>query len=506
MEWLAHGALGLEVLFSSGNVLAAVAGCLLGLAVGVLPGLGPMASIAMLLPVTYALAPPTALIFLAGIYYGAQYGGAVPAILRQLPGEASSAVTVRDGYAMARAGQAGAALGAAALASFVAGTVGTLLLAALAPLLSAQAQQVLQAPEQVALLVLLLVGAVVLASGALLKALGMVLVGLLLGLVGMDPYSGQLRYDLGLPELAGGISFMALAMGLFGLGEIIAHLGRKPAEPALAVQAPALAQRWPDALQRRQLRPALLRGTVLGSLLGWLPGGGALLASFAAYAVEGLRRLRPGELPLGQGNIRGVAAPEAANSAGAQAAFMPLLALGLPTNAVMALLLGALSLHQVQPGPLVPSQAPQLFWGLILSMGLGNLVLLLCGLPLLGLWLRVLALPYRLLFPALVLLCALGMYSLQASSFSVALLCLCALLGYVFRQLGMEPGPLLLGFIVAPQLEAQLRLALVQGQGTWSVFWTRPLAAGLLVLTGLLLLLVLLPGLQRQRGQTFVDD
>ena len=502
MELLQHLALGMGVAFTPINLLYALVGCVLGTLIGVLPGIGPVATIAMLLPATYALPPVSALIMLAGIYYGAQYGGSTTAILVNLPGESSSVVTCIDGYQMARQGRAGPALAAAGLGSFFAGCVGTLVLAAFAPALTELAFAFGPA-EYFALMVLGLIGAVVLASGALLQAIGMVLLGLLLGLVGTDVNSGVARFAFEVPELGDGIGFVAIAMGVFGYGEIISNLARP--EHAREVFTARLQSLWPSRQDFKDMAPAVLRGTALGSLLGILPGGGALLASFAAYALEKKITCKPGEVPFGQGNIRGVASPESANNAGAQTAFIPLLTLGIPPNAVMALMVGAMTIHNIQPGPQVMTSNPELFWGLIASMWIGDLMLVVLNLPLIGIWVRLLSVPYRWLFPAIVLFCAIGVYTTNHSSFDIWLVAAFGLVGYVFKQLDMEPAPLLLGFILGPMMEENLRRALLLSRGDWSVLVTRPLSAGLLLAALVLMLLVLLPTIQKRRAKAFVE-
>ena len=503
MDLISNLALGFGVAFTPLNLLYALIGCLLGTLIGVLPGIGPVATIAMLLPATYALPPVSALIMLAGIYYGAQYGGSTTAILVNLPGESSSVVTCLDGYQMARQGRAGPALAAAGLGSFFAGCVGTLILAAFAPVLTQLAFQFGPA-EYFALMVLGLVGAVVLASGSLLKAIAMVVLGILLGLVGTDINSGVARFAFDRPELSDGIGFVAIAMGVFGYGEIISNLARQ--ERQRIVLSAKVQGLWPSKQDFRDMTPAVLRGTALGSLLGILPGGGALLASFASYALEKKIRCKPGELPLGQGNIRGVAAPESANNAGAQTSFIPLLTLGIPPNAVMALMVGAMTLHNIQPGPQVMTSNPELFWGLIASMWIGNLMLVVLNLPLIGIWIRLLSVPYRWLFPAIVLFCAIGVYTTNHSTFDIWLVAGFGLVGYVFNKLGMEPAPLLLGFILGPMMEEYLRRALLLSRGDWSVFVSRPLSAGLLAGALFLVFVVLLPVIKNKRAEAFVEE
>ena len=503
MELFDHLALGFGVAFTPLNLLYAFAGCLLGTLIGVLPGIGPLATIAMLLPATYALPPVAALIMLAGIYYGAQYGGSTTAILVNLPGEASSVVTVIDGYQMARKGRAGPALAAAGIGSFFAGCVGTLVLAAFAVPLT-EVAFLFGPAEYCALMLLGLVGAVVLASGDLLKAFGMILLGLLLGLVGTDVNSGLARFAFDVPELTDGIGFIVIAMGVFGYGEIISNLGRHASErQVFTAHVHGL---LPSRTDFRRMWPAILRGTGLGSVLGILPGGGAVMAAFAAYTMEKKIRLQPGEVPFGQGNIRGVAAPEAANNAASQTSFIPLLTLGIPPNAVMALMVGAMTIHNIQPGPQVMSSNPELFWGLIASMWIGNAMLIVLNLPLIGIWIRLLSVPYRWLFPAIVLFCAIGVYSTNNNVWDIWMVGGFGVVGYVFIKLGMEPAPLLLGFILGPMMEENLRRALLLSRGDWGVFVTRPLSAGLLLAAVLLLLLVLLPSVKRKREQALLQE
>jgi TctA family transporter len=503
MELYDHLALGFGVAFTFQNLIYAFIGCLLGTLIGVLPGIGPLATIAMLLPATYGLPPVAALIMLAGIYYGAQYGGSTTAILVNLPGESSSVVTVIDGHQMARKGRAGPALSAAALGSFFAGCVGTLVLAAFAPPLTEVALS-FGPSEYFALMVLGLIGAVVLASGSLIKALAMIVLGLLIGLVGTDVNSGVARFSFDIPELTDGISFVVIAMGIFGYGEIISNLSQD--EEKREVFVGKVKGLMPTAEDFKRMAPAVLRGTALGSVLGILPGGGALLSSFAAYTIEKKTKLKPGEVPFGQGNIRGVASPEAANNAGSQTSFIPLLTLGIPPNAVMALMVGAMTIHNIQPGPQVMTSNPELFWGLIASMWIGNLMLVILNLPLIGLWVKLLTVPYRWLFPAIVLFCAVGVYSTNNNSFDIWMVALFGLIGYMFIKLGCEPAPLLLGLILGPMMEEYLRRAMLISRGDWSVFVTRPISASLLAAAAVLLVIVLLPSIKKKREEAFVEE
>ena len=503
MDLISNLSLGFSVAFTPINLLYCLLGCILGTLIGVLPGIGPVATIAMLLPATYALPPVSALIMLAGIYYGAQYGGSTTAILVNLPGESSSVVTVIDGYQMARKGRAGPALAAAGLGSFFAGSVGTLILAAFAPPLTEVAFKFGPA-EYFSLMILGLIGAVVLASGSLLKAIAMIVLGLLLGLVGTDVNSGVARFSFDIPELTDGIGFVAIAMGVFGYGEIIANLAQP--EDQREVFTGKVEGLFPTKEDFKRMLPAVLRGTALGASLGILPGGGALLAAFAAYTIEKKTKLHPGEVPFGKGNIRGVAAPESANNAGAQTSFIPLLTLGIPPNAVMALMVGAMTIHNIQPGPQVMTSNPELFWGLIASMWIGNAMLIILNLPMIGMWIKLLSVPYRWLFPAIVLFCAVGVYGTKNSEFDVWMVGIFGFIGYVFYKLGTEPAPLLLGFILGPMMEENLRRALLLSRGDWSVFVTRPISAVMLALAVILLIIVTLPAVKNKREEAFVEE
>ncbi|ACO78328.1 hypothetical protein AvCA_21270 [Azotobacter vinelandii CA] len=500
MELLSNLSLGVEAALSWSNLLYCFAGVTLGTLVGVLPGLGPVATIAMLLPVTYGLPPDAALIMLAGIYYGAQYGGSTAAILVNLPGESSSLVTCLDGHAMARAGRAGAALGIAAIGSFFAGTLATLVLAVAAVPLTDFALRFGPA-DYFSLMALGLIAAVVLAQGEVIKALAMTLLGLLLGLVGVDVNSGAERFTFGVPELAEGISFVVISMGIFGIGEIIANLERDTARAgAIRAVGPLLPTRDD---YRRAWKP-VLRGSALGTLLGVLPGGGAMLSSFASYMLE--KRLAKDPSRFGQGAIEGVAGPESANNAGAQTSFIPLLVMGLPSNAVMALMIGAMMIHGIVPGPQVMGERPELFWGLIVSMWVGNALLLLLNLPLIGVWTRLLAVPYRLLYPAILLFCCIGVFSVNNSLFDVLLAVGFGLLGYLFIKLRCEPAPLLLGFVIGPLMEENLRRAMLLSRGDPTVFFTRPISATLLLIAVGFLVLLALPRFRTTREVAFAED
>lgn len=500
MELFSNLALGLETAFTLQNLFYCLVGVFVGTAVGVLPGLGPIATIAMLLPVTFGLPPESALIMLAGIYYGAQYGGSTTAILVNLPGESSSVVTALDGYQMARNGNAGKALATAAIGSFFAGSVATVLLALAAPPLADLALEFGPA-EYFSLMVLGLVASVVLASGSLLKAIGMVLLGLLLGVVGTDVNSGSARYTFDLPQLADGINFVIVAMGMFGIGEIVRNLEHDESRDLVMKKVKGLMLDKDDF--KRILAP-VMRGTALGSVLGILPGGGAMLASFASYSLE--KKVSKNSAQFGKGAIEGVAAPEAANNAGAQTSFIPMLTLGIPSNPVMALMIGAMIIQGIQPGPAVMTEQPGLFWGLIVSMWIGNLFLVVLNLPMIGIWVRMIMVPYQLLYPVILLFCAIGVFSLNNSEFDVYLMALFGLLGYLCAKLELEPAPMLLGFIIGPMMEEYLRRALLLSRSDPMVFIERPISGVMLGLALAAMIVVLLPALRKKREEAFQED
>jgi TctA family transporter len=495
---LSNLATGFSAAATAQNLMYCFIGVTLGTLIGVLPGIGPLATIAMLLPATYRMTDPTsALIMLAGIYYGAQYGGSTTAILVNLPGESSSVVTTLDGYQMARRGRAGPALAVAALGSFFAGTVATFLIAAFAPPLAELAFKFGPA-EYFSLMVLGLIAAVVLAHGSVIKALAVVVLGLLLGMIGTDVNSGVARFSFDIPELSDGIEFVAVAMGMFGFAEIILNLEQRDKGEVFTSKVSGL---LPSASELRSSVWPVLRGTTLGSFLGILPGGGAVLASFSAYALE--KKISKTPERFGKGAIEGVAGPEAANNAGAQTSFIPMLTLGIPTTPVMALMVAAMMIHNIQPGPQVMTSNPTLFWGLIASMWVGNLLLVILNLPLIGIWIKLLNVPYRVLFPAILLFCCIGAYSINNNVFDVFMTIPFAILGYVFKKLDCEAAPLLLGFVLGKLMEEYLRRALTISRGDPTVFFTRPLSATLLALAVALLLLVLLPAFSRTREQAF---
>lgn len=493
MDFVGNLWIGFESACTIANLGYCLVGVMLGTLIGVLPGLGPNATIAMLLPFTFTLEPLSALIMLAGIYYGAQYGGSTTAILINLPGEASSVVTVLDGHRMARQGRAGVALATAAIASFVAGCVATLAIAVAGPTLADLALAFGPA-DDCSLIVLGLVASVALAHGSLLKAFGMICLGLLLGLVGTDVNSGTQRYTFEFPDLAEGIQVAVAAMGLFGINEIIANLEHEDLREPMLKRVVGLLPGREDV--RRMIWP-IARGTLLGSALGVLPGGGAILASFSAYALEKKVSKHPEQ--FGHGAIEGVAAPEAANNAGAQTSFIPMLTLGLPSNSVMALMFGAMIIHGIVPGPSIMNDQPNLFWGLVVSMWVGNLFLLVLNLPAVGIWVRLLSVPYHLLYPLVIAFCCIGALGLRNNPFDVDLMAVFGLLGYVLVKLDCEPAPMLLGFILGPMLEEYLRRALILSHGDPTVFVTRPISAVMLALALSALLLVLVPAIRSGR-------
>jgi putative tricarboxylic transport membrane protein len=482
------------------NLSFALIGCLLGTLIGVLPGIGPIPTLAMLLPITYGLEPLSSLIMLAGIYYGAAYGGSTTSILVNIPGEASSIVTCIDGHQMAKQGKAGLALSVAALGSFFAGCVGIVFISAFGPPLSAFARE-FNSPDYFALMTLGLVVAVLLAHGSVLKSVGMVFIGLLLGLIGTDNNTGNLRYTFGVDFLYDGLSFLPLVIGLFGVTEIIRNLELKE------MPRPTVGARFRDLWPKlSEFKPALmpaLRGTGLGAILGILPGGGSVLASFASYTME--KKLAKDPSRFGKGAIEGVAGPEAANNAGAQTSFIPLLTLGIPSNPVMAIMMGAMIVQGIQPGAAVMTARPELFWGLVASMWIGNLMLVVLNLPLIGIWVKLLSVPYRLLFPAILLFSVVGIYATNTEPGEIALLALFSVVGYILLRLGCEPAPLVLGFILGPLMEENLRRSLVLSRGDPMIFIERPISMVLLAITVFAIGLLIVPQLRKKREEAFQE-
>jgi TctA family transporter len=496
---LAHG---FSVALSLDNLLFALIGCVIGTAIGVLPGIGPVATISLLLPITFGQPATTAIIMLAGIYYGAQYGGSTTSILLNLPGEVSSVVTTLEGYKMARRGRAGAALAVAAIGSFFAGTVSTILVAASGPLLTQVALSFGPA-DYFSLMLLGLIISAVLAQGSVVKAVGMVVVGVCLGLVGTDVQTGQQRFTFGIPELSDGIGFVSIAMGMFGIAEIILNLERPESRNVLSGKVGSLMM---TKAEWKRATPSVLRGTALGSVLGILPGGGAALAAFGSYMME--KKISKYRHEFGTGAIEGVAGPEAANNAAAQTSFIPLLTLGIPANAVMALMVGALIIQGIQPGPRMVEAQPDLFWGLICSMWVGNVMLLVINLPLIGMWVKLLQVPYKYMYPSILVFCAIGVYSLQNNVFDVYQTLVFGVLGYMFSKLRMEPAPLLIGFVLGPMMEEHLRRAMLLSRGDPYVFidyQNRPISTVLLAIAAVALGSMLLPGLRAKKEKALAE-
>jgi TctA family transporter len=494
---LSNIAMGFGIALTWQNIGLCLFGCIIGTAIGVLPGIGPLTTMAMILPVTFWLSPVGALIMLAGVFYGAQYGGSTTAILVKIPGETSSVITVLDGHAMAQRGRVGPALAIAAMASLFAGSLVTLLIAIGGPPL-ARIALLFQSADYVSVMLLGLVSAVVLAHGSVLKAIGMIVLGVLLGLVGTDVSTGEYRMTMGLDALVDGIGFVPLSMGLFGLAEIMVNLESARVGDIYAAPVKGL---MPTRSDLERAFPAMLRGTAIGAAFGILPGGGPTIAAFSAYSLE--KKVSSTPERFGRGAIEGVAAPESANNAAAQACFIPMLSLGIPPNALMALMIGAMMVHGITPGPEIITKQPELFWGLIASMWLGNLMLVILNLPLIGIWVRLLQVPYSYLFPTILILCCIGTYALNSSVSDVMIMTVFGIIGYAFRKLDCEPAPLLLGLVLGPMLEENFRRAMVLSGGDWSVFVRRPISLGFLLLAAGLLLAITLPNIRRSREEAF---
>jgi putative tricarboxylic transport membrane protein len=497
MEILNNLVMGFGVAATPVNLMYCFIGTLLGTFIGVLPGIGPTATIAMLLPLTYYLSPTASLIMLAGIYYGSQYGGSTTAILVNLPGEVSSSVTAIDGYQLARKGKAGTALSIAAIGSFVAGTFATLLIAVFALPLTSIALQFGSA-EYFSLIILGFIAATALAHGSIVKAFAMIIAGMLFGMIGTDTHSGAFRFTMGIVELRDSLSIVAVALGIFGIVEVLRNLETLSETVPEAAKITTL---WPSREDARRSVWPIIRGSVIGSLLGILPGGGSILSAFTAYAVE--KRISKHPEEFGKGAIEGVAAPESANNAGAQTSFIPLLTLGIPSHALMALMIGAMMIQGITPGPRVVVEQPELFWGVIASMWLGNLMLIVLNLPLIGLWVSLLRVPYGLMFPAIVLFCCIGTYSITNNVFDVWVMLLFGVLGVFFHKVGAEPAPFVLGFILGPLMEENFRRAMYLSRGDALIFLQRPISAFLLILALALLVILVLPAVQAKRAEVF---
>jgi putative tricarboxylic transport membrane protein len=493
MDVLNQLLVGFSVAFQPVNLFYCFLGCLIGTLVGVLPGLGPTAAMSLLLPATFHTPPVTAIIMLAGIYYGAMYGGSTTSILVNIPGEAASVMTCLDGYAMARQGRAGPALGISAFGSFIAGTLGLVGLSFLSPPLVSFALK-FGPPEYFSLMCLGMVVLSFLTSASLIQSLMMACFGIIIGTVGTDTVSGSTRFTFGTMELMDGVGLVPLVMGLFGISEILLNLEKKMDREIFLTKVKGLFPTFQDWMQAKW---AILRGTVIGFFLGILPGGGAVLSSFVSYAIEKKCSKTPEK--FGTGLIEGVAAPEAANNSAAQASFIPLLTLGLPSNVVMAVLLGALIIHGVTPGPLLLSQRPDVFWGVVASMYLGNIMLLVLNLPLIGMWVQLLKVPYPLMMPMIIIFCLIGSYSLAGSTMDVLIMLFFGIVGYLMKKLNYEAPPLVLAFVLGPMLEYYLKSSLMLSHGSFMIFFSRPISAVCLCLTLVLLFLPLLKTIREKR-------
>ena len=497
MELFDNLVLGFSVALSLQNLLYCFIGVFVGTLIGVLPGIGPLVTIAMLLPITFTLPPIPSLIMLAGIYYGAQYGGSTTSILLNLPGEAASVVTCLDGYQMARQGRAGPALAIAAVSSFLAGCVGTLLIGLFGPPIAEMAFK-FGAAEYFSLMLMGLVAAALLAHGDMVKALAMVVLGLLMGIIGTDVNSGMARFSFGVPELSDGIGFTIVAVALFAVAEIVKNLESTETQQVFTDKITGL---MPTLADMKASLPAIARGTAIGSFFGALPGTGPAIAAFSAYMLE--KKVAKDPSRFGKGDIRGVASPEAANNAAAQCAFIPTLTLGIPGSGVMALMLGAMTIQGIAPGPQVMTKNPELFWGLIASMWIGNLMLIVLNLPLVGMWVKLLKIPYRWLFPSILMFVCVGNYSLNNSSMDIYLAAGLSILGYIFIKLGCEPAPLILGFVLGPLMEENLRRALLISRGDPTVFFTRPISLSFMLVTLLLIIFMIAPTIRKKREEVF---
>jgi TctA family transporter len=495
--------LGFSTAVSFINLFYCFVGVLVGTLVGVLPGIGSVAAVAMLLPLTFNLDAVGAIIMLSGIYYGTQYGGSTTSILVNLPGESASVVTCIDGHQMAKNGRAGPALAIAAIGSFFAGSVGTVLVALLGPPLAEMALK-FGAPEYFSLMVMALIAAAVLAHGGLLKTLCMIVLGLLVGIVGTDVNSGMSRFTFGASGLADGLSFVVVAMGLFGFAEILSNLEQKADTASRDILKQKITNLMPTLEDLKLSFGAILRGTAVGAFFGTLPGGGPTISAFSTYALE--KKVAKNPEMFGKGAIQGVAGPESANNAAVQCAFITTLTLGIPHGATMALLLGALTIQGIAPGPQVMTQRPELFWGLIASMWIGNAMLVILNLPLVGLWVKLLKVPYRFLFPSIMVFMAIGVYSVNNLDLDIYMTIFFGILGYVFVMLKCEPAPLILAFVLGPLMEENLRRALLISRGDPTVFFTRPISLAFLIATAVLLLILTVPAIRKKREEATAEE
>jgi putative tricarboxylic transport membrane protein len=495
LDLLNYLSIGFSVTLQPVNLFYCFAGVFIGTLIGVLPGIGPVGAMSLLLPTTFKSTPEAAIIMLAGIYYGAMYGGSTTSILVNIPGEAASVVTCLDGYQMARQGRAGPALGIAAFGSFIAGTLSIVGLMVLAPPLSRFALK-FGPPEYFTLMILGLTILIYLAHGSMPKALLMAAFGIVLGLVGLDSINARPRFTFDRMELIDGVGLVPLVMGLFGVSEVLLNIEQVIRREIFETRIKGL---LPSAKDWMDSKGALIRGSLLGFFLGILPGGGAVISSFVSYAVE--KRVSRHPERFGKGAIEGVAAPEAANNAAAGGAFIPLMTLGIPPNIVMAMLLGAFMIHGVQPGPLMMKQNPGLFWGVITSMYIGNIMLLVLNLPLIGMWVQILKVPYKILFPLILLFCLIGVYSVSNTVFDIYIMIIFGILGYLMKKFDYEGAPLVLAFVLGPLLENNLRKSLIMSQGDFSIFFTRPLSAASLILALFLLVSPFIPWMGKRRGE-----
>lgn len=501
MDVLHNLFLGFSVIFEPYNILFCFIGVFIGTLIGVLPGIGPVGAMSLLLPATYKVSPLASLVMLAGIYYGAQYGGSTTSILVNIPGEASSVVTCLDGYQMARQGRGGAALGIAAFSSFIAGTFSLVALMLIAPPLASIALQ-FGPPEYFGLMCLGLTILIYLASGSILRAIMMAALGVMLGCVGQDLETGSTRFVFGIPELLDGIGLAPFVMGLFGVSEVLLNIEQRLKRGTVHEgKIKGLLPNWQD--WKDSIMP-IFRGSIFGFFLGILPGGGAVISSFVSYAVE--KKVSKHPERFGKGAIEGVAGPESANNAASGGAFIPLLTLGIPSNVVMALLLGALMIHGITPGPLFIANNPDIFWGVIASMYIGNVMLLVLNLPLIGLWVQVLKVPYKVLFPLILLFCVIGAYSINSSTFDIAVMLVFGVLGYLMRKYKFECAPMVLAFVLGPMFEKSLRLSLLLSDGSFLIFFTRPIAAAGMIATFLMLGSCIIPSLRKKREEIPMDE
>jgi putative tricarboxylic transport membrane protein len=497
MDVLQNVLFGFQVALKPINLIYCFFGVLIGTLVGVLPGLGPPAAIALLLPATFKVTPVSAIIMLAGIYYGAMYGGSTTSILVNIPGEAASVVTCLDGYQMAKRGRAGPALGIAAFGSFIAGTFAVIALTFVGPLLAGIALK-FGPPEYFSLMVVGIMVLTFLSSGSMIKSLMMATAGLILGGIGMDAISGKYRFTFNIQVLLDGVGLVPTVMGLFGISEVLENLETEIRRDILTAKVKNLLptlKDWADSIG------AIIRGTILGFFLGIIPGGGAIVASFASYAIEKKVSKHPEE--FGKGAIAGVAGPESANNSAAGGSFIPLLTLGIPTNPVMAIFLGALMIHGLQPGPLLMTRAPDLFWGTIVSMYIGNGMLLVLNLPLIGLWVQVLKVPYYLLYPLIILFCLIGSYSIGNNTGDVIIMLIFGIVGYLMRKFRYGGAPMVLALVLGGELETSLRQSLMLSRGDFSIFISRPISFGFLIVALLLLIVPIIT--QRKKLSTLEE-